>query len=299
VFNLYNCTIGPAPASAANYLNEDLALTNVNGGTIQHDQFLQRTLVVVSGTANVTFTDDVVDGMVQSDHGRGNAFRWLRASMSNFAGSAILTLGSGDHETVQYSTIDGGGGTGANGNFGMDDGILLQWSTAPTIDSNVIGHTWDCIVETMGFVTGAQLTNNQLNSGAACGIGAWWWTSWRSNVVRNNRVDSSGTMLWLFRLGGLDSAHGETTVYFDHNTIDSNGVYRPTGPYGANVDFTVAGSPDLANLPLVASANVVVNNDWRAAQYPPILVPASAFTDGGGNRCNASSDPRTQTVKCN
>jgi hypothetical protein len=35
------------------------------------------------------------------------------------------------------------------------------------------------------------------------------------------------------------------------------------------------------------------------SQYPPILVPAAMFVDGGGNRCTPSSDPRTQTVRCN
>jgi hypothetical protein len=298
-FNLYNCTIKPAAASASNYFNEDLALTSVTGANVQHNQFLQRTLLVLSQTTNLAFTDDTVDGMIQSDHGSGNAFRWLRAGMTGFQGSAILTLGSGDHETVQYSTIDGGGGTGVNGNFGMDDAILLQWSTAPTIDSNVVAHAWDCVIETMGLVTGAQFTNNQLTGGVGCGIGGWWWSSWRSNVVRNNRFDSSGTALWLFRLGGLDSAHGETTVYFDHNTFDSNGVTHPTGAYGANIDLTTTDNPALAGLPFVSGSNVVSNNDWTASQYPPILIPATMFVDGGGNRCNVSTDPRTQSVKCN
>jgi hypothetical protein len=181
----------------------------------------------------------------------------------------------------------------------MDDGVLLQWSTAPTVDSNVVAHTWDCDIETMGLLTGAQLTNNQLNNGGACGIGAWWWSSWRSDVVRNNRVDSTGTMLWLFRLGGLDTAHGETTVYFDQNTFDSNGITHPTGAFGANIDLTTTDNPALAGVPFVGGTDVVSNNDWRAAQYPPILVPATMFTDGGGNRCNPSTDPRTRTVRCN
>ena len=117
--------------------------------------------------------------------------------------------------------------------------------------------------------------------------------------MRNNRIDSSGTMLWLFRLGGLDTAHNETTVYFDQNTIDSNGVTHPTGAYGANVDLTVADNPALSGVPLVSGSNVVSNNDWRASQYPAILIPASMFVDGGGNLCNASTDTRTATVHCN
>jgi hypothetical protein len=43
-FNLYNCTINPAPPGAPNYMNEDLSLANVTGATIQHDEFLQRTI---------------------------------------------------------------------------------------------------------------------------------------------------------------------------------------------------------------------------------------------------------------
>ena len=298
-FNLFNCTIRPAPAGAPNYLNEDLALTNVTGGTIQHDQFLERTLLVLQQTNGVTFTDDTVDGMVQSDHGSGNTFRWLRAGMTGFQGSAILTLGFGDHETVQYSTIDGGGGTGVNGNFGMDDGLLVQWGTSATVDSNVIANVWDCDIETMGLVTGTQFTNNQLNNAVSCGIGGWWWSSWRSNVVRNNRVDSSANLMSLYRLGGLDTSRGETTVYFDHNTFDSNGLSHPTGQYGGVIDLTTAGNPALVGVPVVLGANLVTNNDWSASEYPPILVPATMFIDGGGNRCKPATDVRTQTVRCN
>ena len=85
-FDLYNCAIQPAPASAPNYLNEDLALANVSNALVQHDQFLQRTLLVLSLTSGVSFVDDTVDGMVQSDHGSANSFRWLRAGMTGFAG---------------------------------------------------------------------------------------------------------------------------------------------------------------------------------------------------------------------
>jgi hypothetical protein len=298
-FNLYNCTINPAAPSASNYMNEDLALTGVNGATIQHDQFLQRTLLMFEQASGVTVTDDTVAGVVQSDHGSGNAFRWLRASLPGFQGASVLTLSSGDHETVQYSTLDGLGGNGPNGSFGMDDGLILQWETSATVDSNVIANSWDCDIETLGLITGAQITNNQLNNAGYCGIGGWWSSSWRSNVVRNNRVDGSGTMLALFRLGGLDASHGETTVYFDNNTFDSNGVTNPTGPSGGIVDMTTADNTALVGVPLVTGNNLVRNNDWKAAQNPPTLLPAAMFVDGGGNRCNPSTDPRLQTIQCN
>ena len=50
---------------------------------------------------------------------------------------------------------------------------------------------------------------------------------------------------------------------------------------------------------MVLGANLVTNNDWSASEYPPILVPADMFIDGGGNRCKPSTDVRTQTVRCN
>ncbi len=298
-FNLYNCTVNPAPAGAPNYMNEGLALAGVTGGTIQHDQFLQRTMVVLSQTSGLSFVDDTVVGIVQSDHGSANSYRWLRAGVPGFAGAAVLSLGFGDHETVQYSTLDGNGGTGPNGNFGMDNALTLQWETAATVDSNVLANVWDCDLETLGLITGAQITNNQLNHATYCGLGAWWWTSWRSNIVRNNRVDASAQMLALYRLGGLDTAHGETTVYFDHNTFDSNGFTQPTGQNGAYVDLAPADNEALAAVPLVTGANLVTGNDWSATPYPPVLLPAAMFVDGGGNRCHPSTDPRTQTVHCN
>ena len=116
---------------------------------------------------------------------------------------------------------------------------------------------WDCDIETMGLVTGSQFTNNQLNNAVSCGIGGWWWSSWRSNVVRNNRVDSSANLMSLYRLGGLDTSRGETTVYFDHNTFDSNGLSHPTGQYGGVIDLTTAGNPALVGVPVVLGANLV------------------------------------------
>jgi hypothetical protein len=63
--------------------------------------------------------------------------------------------------------------------------------------------------------------------------------------------------------------------------------------------MTTADNAALVGVPLVTGNNVVRNNDWKAAQNPPTLLPAAMFVDGGGNRCNPSTDPRLQTINCN
>ncbi len=195
-------------------------------------------------------------------------------------------------------------------NIGADDGIIIQDESNDLIQDNRIKNNWDCGIETAGLVTDTQFVKNTITNSGVCGVGGWYWNSWKGNKVIGNIVDYTPQLFAIYRSYGLRPGGSDTPkdtyVYFQDNVFDNNKFINPriAPAYSANFNFRDFGA--LSALPgelpvtpdkVIIGNNKFMNNDFSTLLLPPYFIPQSMIVDGGGNICSLSSEP-TYPLKC-
>lgn len=212
----------------------------------------------------------------------------------------VVVSDSGSNNTIENNIIDGSsdGIFRQQGNVGADDGILLAGGEK---DVNIIGNTikniWDCGIENIGPIEGAQINKNKINNAGVCGIGGWYWNSWLKSTIDSNIIEDTPTMFYFYRANSLlDEQNGlsEQNVFFKDNTFSNNIFLRPRISPGKSL---TSASIDFNNMPveIPSSAvklgnNIFKNNDFGQTIVSPMIIPSSIVVDQGGNKCLKVND---------
>lgn len=235
------------------------------------------TLSDLDGVAirNCAFDLNAIVQLVRVTHAivDGNTF----TSDTNAAGITILDS-DGTHNTITNNHVSGQGGAVGCCFVGIDDAIGLQNVTHDLIQGNVLDRSFDCGIETLGYVTDTTIDNNTITNNRTCGIGGWYDLDWQRNTVTNNHVAGSQLMFRFFWKQNL-----RTAGQFTNNTFRSN--------IATAMLTTAQNSLFATDLPIVTSGNVVSGNDFDAGeQFAPQFYPNTpeAFS-GAGNLCGARS----------
>lgn len=186
-----------------------------------------------------------------------------------------VDIQAGQSNTIASNQIDGL--WMGSGQQGADDGILALNESGDVIQGNVIQNVWDACVETVGTATNLMVTNNSCSNAGQDGFGAYYATSWMGNSVDNNSVDRSPTFARI--LWNTATGYRGGTIFLQNNIFDSNRFTNQT----SQVPVITIDMSAMLPSPLVSGGNVLRNNNFGTVGIAPVLLPASAFSDGGGN----------------
>src|SRR2546430_798307 len=103
------------------------------------------------------------------------------------------------------------------------------------LEGNSFSNVYDCGVETLGLLADSVISNNVVQNAGICGIGGWYWNSWRGNRVTGNAVDASLQLFLFNRYGGLWPAGfdpekkmpADAAIEFHDNVFEQNSFTDP------------------------------------------------------------------------
>ncbi|PIN74781.1 hypothetical protein COV18_06190 [Candidatus Woesearchaeota archaeon CG10_big_fil_rev_8_21_14_0_10_37_12] len=282
-------------------------IINSRQGIIQENQFGNHlaSVIDVRNTSNLQILRNSINASYQQTNSDNNRIEnnWFNpALLRNMTGPCVVISITGSSNSVARNVIDGksNGIFDWQNNIGFDDGVCLQDSSRDIIEDNTISNVWDCGIETLGLISDAEINRNTIVNTGHCGIGAWHWSSWRNNDVKNNYVDDSPSLFDFFRDYGLRP--GETTYYFEDNYFEGNRLTNPetnsafpARPAQFNLDTngvrvsSIQGERLVAPQQMQFANNVLRNNVFTGPTFP-LLKPHYAFVDGGGNTCQQSTE---------
>ncbi len=177
----------------------------------------------------------------------------------------------------------------------LDDGVIIQHEHDDVVRDNIITGNFDCGIETDGLVENSVFDHNMISNSTICGIGGWYWNSWKGNTISNNIIDASLDAFRLNYYGGISPKVEK--IYFQNNTFTNNIFLNPLlQTYQTNIDMTsrseVKGEDRaVTEADFIRGNNRFKDNDFGASAKL-FLEPTSIFVDDGGNRC-ASGAPLT------
>jgi len=251
--------------------------------------------------------------------------------------SFMIGIFGGQNTHVANNTVNGLGSPipiEENGVYyingaGSDDDILVEDETGPgsLISGNILVNTFDCGIETVGFMRDITLYSNYIDT-VAIGMGGWYYVSvtnaqYAQNVMTN--IEYSGFRY--IRFGGLRPAGGqnlpylsyiipadmpaETTINFNQNQFSGNTLAQPIGFLGervGSVEVPVYSSMAyiaMSTLPgtdptpqqFITVNNAFASNIFDKAFYPLLFSSGEDWSytsndviDGKGNICSGSQN---------
>lgn len=299
-FHVHGCTLGTEFFG--------FNITGATDGTIDGND-LRGGLQAMNAT-RLTIAANTVANQIFVQYGQNVAVRdntiTLQPGPDATAGMVFAQYGSGNR--VLGNKMDGA--WDGHHQAGADDGVILWDESGDVVDGNVIASVYDCGIETLGLIANTALTNNTIRHAGICGIGAWYYNSWRRNRISGNSAASTLQLFAFNRLGGLrpagfDPQHrlpADTAIEFHDNVFERNSCTDPSGGLpsakiplyasmlysrDANV-FTVPGQRDPNNSEWNLVNNAFTANNFGTATQAPSFgldkVPG-AVVDGGGNVC--------------
>ncbi len=297
-FSLTNCYFSTQDSTPGDLVfGADIAGTS--GGTMQNNTFTGQMLMQSSDNTKLTIKNNTfTNASYQQQRGTHIYFGFNTVNWANYSGAGLINMAYGSFNTIDTNILDGHGGWINNQTFyGMDDGILLQNEDSAVVSTNTMANFYDCGIETLGLITNSTIRDNTIGNATQCGIGGWYYNSWRSNTVTNNKVDNTYYMLKFSRVYGLQP--GEQFVYFDNNTFTGNVLTNGTSPDTMSSWFDMYSSPDVPTSSIVAVNNRFTSNNFEKALMAPFLNPGSMIVDGGGNICGAFNGVSSGHLVCN
>lgn len=285
---------------------------NVYGPPIDYED------VAILNSSKVQFSSNVVNTVftlnTTDSHFTNNQFHAqlvLKASTNNTVSNNTFVV---DHDPTVNAAIysyEGSSNTFTNNSIdgrwneraatyeaiGADCGIDLGAESNDVVTNNYIHDCWNAGIETYDQSENTLIANNRINDILGPMVSSFWNTSWIHNTVRGN-YGTNVAAIWDVQVWdnvGLRIGPVPEHLYFQDNTFENNGMdgqSTPTDRYPHRATVNLIGNP---YGPVIASNNVIKDNDFGAANPGPDLNPASAFIDGGGNICGrqASSTPVT------
>lgn len=252
-------------------------------------------VTVTNGDLNAVRLLNTRDALFDRNHligpgpginGAGNPFFCDRCSRLVFSNNTVdhfdtyaVILAVGDHNRITDNWIDGSV-PGSSTTEPRDDCILLDVERDDVIANNRLENVKDAGIESVNSVTDTLMENNTITNARQAGIGAYFGTSWHRNTIRGNHIAGSWRGMWFtfIRSTGNVNSHLVTDYGLQDNTIENNTIDATTSALYVSFHESDLG------LPLILSNNVLRGNDF-GLQAPLSLFPASAFVNGGGNRC--------------
>ena len=264
----------------------------------------------------------------------GNA---LTSGTSSNLNPFVIGIFGGQNTHVVNNTVDGlgspklieeNGGYYLNG-AGSDDDILVEDETGPgsLISGNVLVNTFDCGIETVGFMKNITVSGNSIDS-VATGIGGWYYLSvTNAHYTQNAMTNIEYAGFRYNRYGGLRPAGGqnlpylfykipadmpaETTINFTQNQFSGNTLSQPIGFPGEQVGSVEA--PVYSSMGYVADTalpgtdptpqqfitveNAFASNTFDKAFAPLLFSAGENWTytsndiiDGKANICSGSQN---------
>lgn len=304
-FHIHGCRLTSAPLFG-------MTLSGSSDGTLDANDF--RGGISSRDSARITIASNTIENEVEQWYGtnmvvRDNAFTLPPNPSTMTAGFVFALYGSGTQ--VLRNTMKGG--WNGHDQAGIDDAIILWDEHGDIVDGNSIADTYDCGIETLGLIADTVISNNNIHHSFACGIGGWYWSSWRGNRISGNAVDDTLQLFDLSRFGGLRPAGfdpegrmpADTVVEFHDNVFERNTFANPTSnlpsssiPLYSGMLYRsstapfqqVAGTRDPGPNDWNLSHNTFTANGFGSATPAPSFgnkeVPG-AVVDGGGNLCGA------------
>jgi len=250
----------------------------------------------------------------------GNA---LTSGTSTALNGYLIGILSSQNTQVVNNTLDGLGSPlpiVENGIFeylGTDDDILIQDETGPgsLISGNILVNTFDCGIETVGFMKNITLSSNYIDT-VSTGIGGWYLLSVTgARFLRNVMTNIEYMGFRYFRIGGLRPASSklpaETTINFTQNEFTGNILAQPLIVQGVQLRaveayvYSMMGYVPSPRLPgtdpapgqFITVGNSFTNNRFDNAFGPLVFSAGPPWTytsddviDGGGNICSGSQN---------
>jgi hypothetical protein len=264
----------------------------------------------------------------------GNA---LTSGTSSAVNPFMIGIFGGQNTHVVNNTVNGLGNPipiEINGNYyynsmGSDDDILIEDETGPgsLVSGNVLVNTFDCGIETVGFMTNITISNNSIDT-TSTGIGGWYYLSVTNARYTQNAMTNIEYMGFRYaRYGGLRPAGGqglpyifytipadmpaETTINFTQNQFSGNTLSQPIVFHGWQVGSVSAGvysamayltSSSLPGTDPTPQQFITVKNTFASNTFDrafgrlafsgglPWTYTSDDVIDGGGNICSSSSD---------
>ena len=264
----------------------------------------------------------------------GNA---LTSGTSSDLNPFMIGIFGGQNTHVVHNTVNGLGSpvlVEENGVYsidgaGSDDDILVEDEAGPgsLISGNILVNTFDCGIETVGFMKNITLSSNSIDS-VGTGIGGWYYLSVSNAQYSQNVLTNIADAGFRYnRYGGLRAAGGqtlpfvfykipadmpaETTVNFTQNQFNGNILAQAIGFQGEPVGSVEAyvysslgyvSNPGLPGTDPTPQQFVTVKNTFTGNTFAPAFAPL-AFTageqwsytsddvvDGQGNICSGSQN---------
>ena len=243
-------------------------------------------------TSRISFSNNVVYGVYQQHFSTNNLIennKFLPSLKTLKQLTDPIGLDHGSNNTIIKNQIDGKwDGSDPNLHVGADDGIAFAYESGDFIGYNDIKNNWDCGIESAGLIEDTQIISNHITNSGVCGIGAWYWNSWKGNTVKDNIVDLAPQMFLFLRAYPLKAE--EDAVYFIDNTFSNNRFLNPSDYISATFAFkpysgggTKGGKADTT--PYVVNNNHFSDNDFNRNVRAPFFGPSSMVFDDGGNIC--------------
>ena len=289
-----------------------IKIRDSKNGEIKKNIF-ENTSVPVSSSTHITIRDNrFADSVYVQDYTTGSIIENNIFSLSyehDVTPSGMVELNFGSYNQVRGNKINGGAKGIMAEQIRADDGILLQYESFDRIEKNFVENNYDCGIETVGTITDTTIKNNHTKNNGECGIGGWYWSSWKGNVVSENIVENSPKMFQFSRIYGfrstgwdpLQKLPADQSVIFQDNIFTGNKFVNarvtpfdyPSSLITINLP-TQSGTGDV-RLPLLSELivknNTFSNNDFSTTLKAPLFAPTGMIVDGGGNICAKSSEP--------
>lgn len=238
-----------------------------------------------------------------------------QVARSELPATLIISSQSGSNNTFSDNHILGGSDSVFANRNGADDGIFIQDETGDTVTNNTIENVYDCGIETEGYIGNSQFQGNKIKNAGFCGIGGWYYSSWKDNSVSSNTINNTPRMFVFFREYGLSPRLASSTldsrVYFQNNNFTGNNFINPraetvggfplvasaitiqsTGPAPNSDEKPVTDSD------IVVGNNVFTGNNFNTFMTVPLFIPQRLVVDGGRNICAKIRDNDPYPLKC-
>lgn len=261
---------------------------------------------------NVTMRDNVFDPQFSKENIR---------TFTSIGGVIISNLGS--KNKFINNKINGNAEGLYEKQEGADDGIVIQDESEDLIQGNDIKNVWDCGIETLGSFSGTKIVENNIKNAGFCGIGGWYYNSWKDNVVTNNVAQDTPELFILFRTYGLRPSGwdiekrmpADNFFYFKNNYFSGNKLINPRirQEKRLSAEFNMSSPVSLSTIigerypvssEIITKDNYFKNNDFSTVLDAPTFNPFFMVIDEGGNKCGSTQSKgggstNDYPLKCN
>lgn len=279
-FSIQNCALKTNRAYGATGRINSSTQGTLSGNTFGTLVSPSVGFVLVGASRIIVKGNTFTDVSLFQDTSSSNVIRDNIFTMSESAGADIPTvigLNASASTTVLSNTITG---YYAGPMMGVDDGISLSNENGDLIKDNTLQDFFDCGIENTGTMSNTRILNNRITNAGYCGIGGWYSSSLKGNVISANKIDKVPRM---FVYTTADPYPPDAPIYFQDNAFSSNVL---TNQVHSDLSSFFVIDPAAGDPNAITGNNIFTKNNF-ATGTAPMFYPYSMIVDGGGNKCGA------------